>query len=444
MKSIEEVDELEKIDVLILVEHKDRELQSAVLLKEKLIQKEGYSVKIASLIFDLWKVVWRYKPRFVILPYCRWEKTDTVALYKYLYGREVVFINLNYEQICNPNLGDEKKPRDSFARDELIYSCWGENSKQFFYNCGVPNEHLLITGKMENYILNKMAHSNSRELKNHIVSENENLCQNDLLIFIPMDDNWVFLDDLTEKFYKKGTWARDKVIEYKNYLSDTVFMLLEWTCKLDPEEMLKKHIKIIIRPHPGVGTDYYQRYYMEKIGIIPQFVYITKQYTAKEWIIICDKCISNYSTLLLDSSYIGVKSGLVRKDEIPENVKMDWFDDIMKLNSFTSFKDFIFSNNETNKSQGSLRKYIDTAKDPVNEICKFIKLNFHHESLGASVNKTTGLIMYRLRYFMPSFLRTIAYKIKSDSLSLDKLKYDYLTEDEVEFTKNHLKKWFDI
>ena len=56
-------------------------------------------------------VVWRYKPRFVILPYCRWEKTDTVALYKYLYGREVVFINLNYEQICNPCPKRIKKSR---------------------------------------------------------------------------------------------------------------------------------------------------------------------------------------------------------------------------------------------------------------------------------------------------------------------------------------------
>ena len=162
-----------------------------------------------------------------------------------------------------------------------------------------------------------------------------------------MDDNWVFLNDLTEKFYQKGTWTKDKVVEYKSYLTDTVFMLLEWICQLDSDGIDKSNLQIIIRPHPGVSISYYEEYFNSKIGYIPDYIYITKEYTAKEWIAVCDKCISNYSTLLLDSSYIGVPSGLIRKEKIPESIKMEWFDEIYKIESYTSFCEYLFKIGET-------------------------------------------------------------------------------------------------
>ncbi len=435
---------MKHIDVLILVEHKDRELQSAILLKELLASERGLKVEIASLVFDLWKVVLKYRPRFVIMPYCRWDRTDSVALFQYLYKNQICFVNLNYEQICNPNLNDEKKPRDTFAREELVYTCWGLSSKEFFENCGVPESHLLITGKLENYILNAMAKSDRKALKHQIAQLNPELSESDKWIFAPMDDNWVFLKDLTDKFYKKGTWSKENVIEYKKYLSDTVFMFLEWVCNLNESKMEDEHIKLIIRPHPGVGVDYYQRYFNDKLGKIPSFVYLSKEYTAKEWIVVCDKCVSNYSTLLLDSSYVGIPSGLVRKENIPQNEKMDWFDDITGLKTYSDFCSFIYESSRLGQSYGSLDKYIDTTTNPIAVIGGFIYEHLGDERVKVFPERLITLLFLRFKYFMPSMLRTVAYKAKSDAFGLSKLKYDFLTQENIESTRSHLQKWFNI
>lgn len=432
------------IDVLIFIEHKDRELQSAIFLKECLQKNYSFVVEIRSLVFDLWKTIFHFRPKYIILPYCRWEKTSAVALFRFVYGNSITFVNLNYEQICNPNLNEEKKPRDLFACNELIYTCWGQNSKDFFSNCGVPDKHLFITGKLETYILNKMIFLDRSKQRAEISSRYPKLRNKKIWIFIPMDDNWVFLNDLTEKFYQKGTWTKDKVVEYKSYLTDTVFMLLEWICQLDSDGIDKSNLQIIIRPHPGVSISYYEEYFNSKIGYIPDYIYITKEYTAKEWIAVCDKCISNYSTLLLDSSYIGVPSGLIRKEKIPESIKMEWFDEIYKIESYTSFCEYLFKIGETKMFNRCLEKYIDTSKNPVDEMQKIFEKDKNKPVVNNRYLWWGELLFYRMKYFAPSLLRSIALKLNLNIFGLKRLKFDYITEIEIIEAGKYLSNWFDI
>ena len=49
------------IDVLIFIEHKDRELQSAIFLKECLQKNYSFVVEIRSLVFDLWKTIFHFR-----------------------------------------------------------------------------------------------------------------------------------------------------------------------------------------------------------------------------------------------------------------------------------------------------------------------------------------------------------------------------------------------
>ena len=83
------------IDVMILYEHKNREMESILLLKHELMRR-GYKVRLKS-VFELKQI--RYfleKPKVIVCPYLY----SDVELHKYIYevfGSADKIMNLQWE-----------------------------------------------------------------------------------------------------------------------------------------------------------------------------------------------------------------------------------------------------------------------------------------------------------------------------------------------------------
>lgn len=97
-------------------------------------------------------------------------------------------------------------------------------------------------------------------------------------LFMPMNYGWAFSSDKTIKAkILKEAW------EYSQKC------LNEFIKFINEKE-------IIIRPHPGVSIEEYNKKFKEIIGKVPKNIFILKNYTIREWIIVSDIIGSSWST----------------------------------------------------------------------------------------------------------------------------------------------------
>lgn len=131
------------VDILILIEHINRELDTALLLKI-LLSTKGYSVQIASIPFDMWETVATVRPRFLIVP---WGNLSLSKFRRYsLQEREGLrILNLHQEQVAVESyLESVKAPRGE--SQDTFHLVWGERFEKILLARGVPKELILRTG----------------------------------------------------------------------------------------------------------------------------------------------------------------------------------------------------------------------------------------------------------------------------------------------------------
>lgn len=131
------------VDILILIEHINRELDTALLLKI-ILSARGYSVQIASIPFDLWETVATLRPRFLVVP---WGNLSLSRFRSYsLQEREDLrILNLHQEQVAVESyLESVKAPRGE--SQDTFHLAWGERFEKLLLTRGVPKEFILRTG----------------------------------------------------------------------------------------------------------------------------------------------------------------------------------------------------------------------------------------------------------------------------------------------------------
>ena len=62
-----------KVDILFLIEHRDRELDAVCAIAKELKQKYGLSVAIASLLFHALIAAILIRPKVIVVPFGRQE-----------------------------------------------------------------------------------------------------------------------------------------------------------------------------------------------------------------------------------------------------------------------------------------------------------------------------------------------------------------------------------
>jgi len=120
--------ERKKVDIVIFIEHKDRELQLSNYIKDKL-EQENYSVIIASLIYHTHLILCKYKIKTIITPYIGFGKGAISDLFFKTHGLNINYINLNYEQFLFPFTGKFKIPKNNISKNHQINFAWGNHFK---------------------------------------------------------------------------------------------------------------------------------------------------------------------------------------------------------------------------------------------------------------------------------------------------------------------------
>lgn len=312
---------MKDVDVLIFIEHVDRELKGATEVKKILNENYNLDVKIFSIEFGLFDAWVAYNPKLICLPYCKSEANLVVQAFKSR-NPNTLFINLSYEQILNKTTEAYKAPRDEFAREELYYFAWGSLFEKYLIKYGVRKEKIFVVGKPEIQFLQEMKTQQGEEIK-AIISNELKLDRNKKWCFLPLNDGAAFRDeaDIKSKI-EKGLMIPESLVSH-HYCKQQVRDLLGYLYEVHKEGVLDEY-EIILRPHPGVEIEAYKEV-LKELGIKDFYnLHIIRSYTVKEWLCASDVCVSNWSTVLIDAASIGLNSYIFEAKPLHECLDAEW------------------------------------------------------------------------------------------------------------------------
>lgn len=384
---------MKNIDVIIFVEHQDRELTVSELIKEEM-EKLGLSVIIASIIFEAPGILFKYRPKAIVTPYIGFGKNSICDFFSRYYGTTINYYNLNYEQILFPFTGSFKLPKNEMAKKHQINFCWGENFKTFLNSHGAAESNLFISGRPYSATISLM-NKNKRLIRESILEEN-GLQKTKKLIFIALTDTLALSDySKIERIVKKdGDYeALHRQIEWdKNTINQLLKIIDETT-----QDEFYDQFNFILRPHPTLELRHYEKLIKELDIVLPENFKIIKKGDAISWLIASDYFITNYSTLILDAIEINKPVFTINSNDT-RTVDYLW----LVNHNGCSFNDNMTLKHLLNKKNQWSSKRINSnwVKDinAIKEIAKVINSQLlHHKSKSKNIKIKANIIPHLIR-----------------------------------------------
>ncbi len=325
------------IDVLFTYQHKAREIESLCLLKYEL-EKRGYTTAFCC-TFEPNRIGKYYKRAKTIITSSLY---DDASLWFFVYdiaGYSPKVINLQWEQVLsnfdetNPNCFHNPKGSARYA----LHLCWGNASRNRIVKGGVSENNAIITGaihldflrpEMKSYFLSKGELANEFNLnKDHI-----------WCLFISS----FTMHNMTDEEFEDLVRAYGKeAIEMKQISIKSKRIILQWLTKLLSEMC---NIDFIYRPHPDETKD---EDLLEMERIYSNF-HIISAYSAKQWILQCDKVMIWYSTAAAEIAFAGKGFAILRPVVIPEEYDISIYRGARFIQDFNSLREFL--QNRTDQS----------------------------------------------------------------------------------------------
>lgn len=413
------------VDILIFVEHKDRELQGTIAVKKYLDENVGLAVKVFSIeygFFDAWRL---YNPKLICLPYCKSENNLIVRAFK-ARNPNTIYLNLNYEQIFSKVTAEHKRPRDEFAKRGQYHLAWGRQFQEYLQSHGVPSDRIFVAGKPEIQFLQEMKRTGGN-LKAEIAKET-GLDERKKWCFIPLNDSSAFLsEEFISTKIRAGKFST-AALESHRCAKKQVMVLLQWLFRIWKNRE-SGNIEFIVRPHPGVDVEKYNELCNELQIRQPENVHIIREYTVKEWLCCSDLCISNWSTVVIDASAIRVRTYIFEPEPLPDGLQTDWIEVFPKIKTFDVFKEVLLENEKKDDLVIDCeKKFIETSIDSVSCWALTMKRLVDLYQEGESISRHTYFAGLKKEWkrMLRSKLRCMVYKKRFARGRInEKIRYDF-------------------
>ena len=311
-----------KVDVLILIEHKVRELDTAVLLKYY-FEKRGYSVIIDSIRFNKENVYLKYNPKIIICPYAYSDKAINRMQPLCRFGNNPLFVNLHHEQIGF----DGKYPH--LPRGEAIktvHISWGKAFTDKLMMSGCKEKSIITCGnpRLDFYCLPLSKINLTREelakkfeldpSKKWIlyIGDPGHLCISNI------NPGSTTIDDTKMLFYKTASKNRLSFFEcVNNYIEDDC--------------------EFIYRPHPSYSSIDKKDDRIKEMMLKKRFHFISDE-SIRNWIINVDTVLTFSSTSIIECAAASIPFYLIRFYECPNQCEYNMLKGYQhKIRDYLSF-----------------------------------------------------------------------------------------------------------
>lgn len=367
---------MKNIDILIIVESKVRELESACLLKS-VLEKQNYSVEIASLYPNKERLIYAYKAKFIISP---WAYNDRDMEYLSCFYRysDTKIINLHHEQYSGNDIDNACLPKGK-ARD-IYHISWEKKFTDGLLELGCKPENICEAGNIRLDFFNEKFKDLSISRKKLAINYNISF-EKKWVLFIA--NGYHLANDI--EINKMSTI--DKNVRKKAEISKkNRLYFLEY---IDNYLMNNGDIIFIYRPHPSFSyldeTDERIVYLKNKYPHNFKCIY---EYSIKEWIINCDISCSIHSTAGVECLAANKPFYLIRVVPMNENLDYEFYKNYSSvIKDYASFISVLNENiHSTFEDKSKFLEYYNIGNKLSYEIiCDFVnKLNKIESSNRAS------------------------------------------------------------
>ena len=319
------------IDIIYFFEHKARELDIACAVKAILEQRQGISIKIASIAHSLDYVFAKYQPKVVVLPYC-------VAVHEANLDRlvsqwpEARFVNLSYEQVLGIAQKDLNAPKDDFACNYVIHHAWGDFFADYLKSHAVPAAHIAVNGNPTYSLYRPPYNAYYGDVRREL-ADMFGLDIEKRWVFVPENYGWAFFrNHMVRARIRRGFPAQD-AYRYRDFARNSMTEAATWwrdAAKIDS-------IELIVRPRPAIPKDSFVETLREMAGDVPDQLHIIKHGTVREWILCSDVVVSSYSTTLLEAAVAQKPIFMFYPFEYPDFLYSEWYDLVEKVTTKDAF-----------------------------------------------------------------------------------------------------------
>jgi hypothetical protein len=159
-------------------------------------------------------------------------------------------------------------------------------------------------------------------------------------------------------------------------------------------------------------------------------LHFIREYTVKEWLCCASICISNWSTVILDASAIDLPTYVFQPDPLPACLNAEWIEIFDKIVDYTDFENVLKEKCKSTVSGTYIDKYIDTEKNPIEDIANFLQISVKDNVSWKSSVYSIQAFLCEWTHLIRSKIRTIAYKITIFRKYINKkIMYDYFEEE---------------
>jgi surface carbohydrate biosynthesis protein len=428
------------IDVLLFVEHKDRELEITCEIANLLENKYNLQVAIASLIYEPMSSVFKINSKVVVTPSTAFGNGSAAWIYNTVFGDQVTFVNMNYEQFISSWKGKYKVPSHEVSINKQKHFVWGNYFLQTLVDGRINKNNVYLTGRPLSTLI-KEKYLNRKEIHRKEISQNLNLDIKKKWYFIALTDGLAFVGEEKIQFIAKNGGHEKGLRDHIDYVKKTIKEMIIWLDKFEKETLAEDYY-FILRPHPSISSEQYEKLFNEIIGYIPKNIRILKDFSAYKWLEASDKYFTNYSTLALDAEILE-KPFYVFKPILKDMGEDYWWcDSGIELKTYSDFlkscksEDEEFINNKVLNNS-----FIDFKLDGIMKSAEFINIFVQKYDKNSypkvSYLKKLSPFFYNFRRTFGSFIRL--FFIKNNLNLFNVLRagniVDYFTNEDIDNIK---------
>lgn len=316
---------MKEVDIVFFVEHVDRELGAVAKIADRL-RRRGVRCAILSIFFHIHLVLSRYRARVFVFPFILSPNDWPVKLICELFGDQVTYVNMNWEQLLSPANAEYKRPRTVFQQRQVKHIAWDESFRRFLIERGVEAANVGVLGNPATQLLREQLSGRS-ELR-RALAEATGLDITKIWLFFPMNYGWAFIPD--EFIRRRVAAGYDETVawEYQAFSRKNLLTFLAW---VGSQARRSPEVQFIIRPHPSVSCGQYHERFLEVNGAVEANILITKELSVREWLPAADAVFSSWSTVALDAHQAGIPAYLLAPYARPAWLNVAWNDSLPNI-----------------------------------------------------------------------------------------------------------------
>jgi surface carbohydrate biosynthesis protein len=304
-------------EALALIEHVDRELDLACLLKLLLKRRHGIELTIANVYADAPLLLAGPAPPVVLTPF--FYAAEDVVLRDYVKAwPQTRILNLAWEQVFYPSHQLIKAPRDKFTRKKVTHLAWSRTFTDYLEANGVFPDRIKLVGHAMYRLYGEpyRRYFAGREA----LARAFGLDPSKPWVFVPENYRWAFFtDSKLKKLGQRGPEA-DELETMRGYCRRSLRSLMEWCDAL----ARSGEAEVILRPRPATSREELAKFSAEVFGDRTPAFRTLKDRSAREWVLACDVAASSYSTVLIEAALAGKAIVRVEPEPTPEGLRYDW------------------------------------------------------------------------------------------------------------------------